>query len=293
MDLGDGTQWRLGADERTEPWLDEFARIFQLNKVLDKEVVDLTSPFFLFTEMSTHAAWMKTYYPDSSKQECRNRWKLWPGQSVKLWFHEKRPDAVCEIAWKNIEKPRYANMWDALHPIYKKSVIHGGLPFHAGLVEFEGKAFILSGPGDTGKSTCCRRIQAPWKPLCDDEVLVVLDSLGFYQAHPFPTWSDYMVRNTPNTWDVQYSIPLGGIFFLEQSESDEIIPLNQSETAVLINKSATQVWRKFLFKTDETLKRDISLQLFNNACQMAKQTPGFLLRNSLNGRFWEKMEKVI
>jgi hypothetical protein len=33
--------------------------------------------------------------------------------------------------------------------------------------------------------------------------------------------------------------------------------------------------------------------LFNNACELAKAVPAYILRVSLEGRFWEEMEKVI
>lgn len=37
----------------------------------------------------------------------------------------------------------------------------------------------------------------------------------------------------------------------------------------------------------------IRKKLFDNACQLAKAVPVFSLRVSLNGRFWENMEKVL
>jgi SynChlorMet cassette protein ScmC len=171
--------------------------------------------------------------------------------------------------------------------------VTGGLAFHAGLVEYNGKGYLLAGPGDTGKSTCCRRIPSSWRALCDDESLAVVDPNGMYRTHPFPTWSDYILRNSDNSWDVQYSVPLAGIFFLEQAETDDIRPLRDAEAAALINNAAVQVWNKFLLRSDISSKRYFKLKLFDNACKMAKKVPSYLLSVSLTGSFWEKMEQVV
>jgi len=105
-----------------------------------------------------------------------------------------------------------------------------------------GHGFLLAGQGGTGKSTCCRRLPNNWKPLCDDESLIVLDKSKVYHVHPFPTWSDYIQKRAKNIWDVQGSVPLSAIFFLEQSEKDEVIPLSKEQSAILMTKSSKQAY---------------------------------------------------
>jgi len=184
-------------------------------------------------------------------------------------------------------------MWNALYPIYRESIDQGGLPFHAGLVELDGRGIILAGPGDTGKSTCCSRLPDYWNPLCDDEVLVVLDNEGNFRAHPFPTWSDYLWGESEKTCNVQRSVPVSGVFFIEQSQIDEALPLGQGKSAVYMNESATQVCRRFWRGADNEYKRTFRKNMFNNACKMAKKIPAFRLRVSLHGRFWEEIERVL
>ena len=136
-----------------------------------------------------------------------------------------------------------------------------------------------------------------WNPLGDDEALVVYDPENGYRAHPFPTWSEYLWKSPENSWskswNVQYSVPVSAIFFLEQAESDEVIPLGDVMAAVSINQSATQVSRKFWRRLDDDTKRPLATFQFHNACGMAKTIPSFTLRQSLNGRFWEEMEKTL
>ena len=169
----------------------------------------------------------------------------------------------------------------------------GGLPFHAALVECAGRGILLAAKGGGGKTTCSSRLPDQWKILCDDENLVVLDENKVYRVHPFPTWNDYVMKRSENTWDVQYSVPFSGIFFIEQSESDEVIPLSVGQTSVQMTRSVTQVlgrlWNNLPREEQKITMRDI----FNNAFEMAKVVPAFRLRVSLDGRFWEEIEKVL
>lgn len=114
-----------------------------------------------------------------------------------------------------------------------------------------------------------------------------------YRAHPFPTWSEYLWKSSDKSWDVQYSVPVCAIFFLQQAESDEVIPLGDGIAAVSINQSATQVSRKFWRRLDDDTKRPLATLQFQNAFGIAKTIPSFTLRQSLHGRFWEEIEKTL
>ena len=108
-----------------------------------------------------------------------------------------------------------------------------------------------------------------------------------------PTWSEYLWNRSQKTWDVQYSVPLSGIFFIKQAEKDDICSLGKGETAALISESTEQVYRKYWrnYKKEEIIK--LRNDIFNNACKMARTIPAFRLNVRLEGRFWEKIEEVI
>jgi SynChlorMet cassette protein ScmC len=214
-------------------------------------------------------------------------------RTFRIWCHNSIPDAECEVLFKNGAKFDFINMWFSLHPIYQRSISKGGLPFHAGLAELGGRGALLAASSDTGKSTCCRRLPEHWQPLCDDEALIVLDKNKIFRAHPFPTWSDYIWRESEKTWNIQSSVPLSGIFFLKQSEIDEVAPIGEGEAALLISESAMQICEKFWRNASEEEQRKFRRKLFNNACKMTKQIPAYRLGVSRNGRFWEKMEEVL
>ena len=223
----------------------------------------------------------------------RALWEHYDLGTCSTWFHSTSGDVICEIKDNSVYETQFMNMWYSTQAFFHRSVSGGGLPFHTGLAELNGQGILFAGPGNMGKSTCCRRLPDYWKPLCDDEALVVRDKKKEYRVHPFPTWSDYLWKRAENTWDVHYSVPLGAIFFIEQAETDEAKAVGPGEASILMRESATQVYRKFWRRLDKEDKRRLSLQLFSNACEMAKHIPAFRLSVTLDGKFWEEAEKAL
>ena len=293
LSLSDGNQWHLNADESLMPWLDKFASIMKLNKSSLNG-----SPKLTYT-LDSNPTFSQSH---SERQNTlnNNNWDCIDLKSPCVWFHKDTSDVICKLKFLDESSPEddritieICNMWNALFPIYRQSIRRGGLPFHAALVEKKGAGVLLAAPGDTGKSTCCRRLPDDWKPLCDDETLVVLDNEKRFRGHPFPTWSDYLARDSAKTWDIQHSVPLCGIFFFEQSDTDEATALGQGEAAAFVNRSAAQVCEKYSRRGNREFQRNFRKQIFNNAYALPKDVPAFKLRISLNGRFWEKIEQVL
>ncbi len=291
--LSDGAGWRLSGIDGQSEWVDRFAAIMEL-----EESRLNGSPKLIFSSKKT--------VPDvnnikpafaAARLNTRGRdagWTVDNPASFRIWSHKRIPDVICNIIHMDeCEEIQILNMWFALFPIYQRGLFMGGLPFHAGLVELDGKGVLLCAAGGVGKSTCCRRLPDYWRSLCDDETLVVLDKREKYRAHPFPTWSNYLWKRSEKTWNVQYSAPLHGIFFLEQSGTDELEPINVGQAIVLINESAAQIYEKFQRGMDKENKRSLRKEIFNNACEIAKRIPTYRLRASRRGGFWKKMERVL
>ena len=274
-------------------WVDKLAAIMELEETgLDG------SPKLIFTTRETgdHGAGRFSGCLGARLSHGGGRkagWSVSHPDAFRVWCADYIPDVLCEVTNHRGDEFKILNMWYALLPIYQRSTCKGGLPFHAGLIRLNGQGFLLAGPGAAGKSTCCERVPAHWRPLCDDETLVVLDSHKQYRAHPFPTWSDYFCRHSEKTWHVEYSLPLSGVFFLEQSRVDEAVPVGRGEAAALMTESASQVYEKFWRKMPRQDRRKYRQELFNNACAMANEIPAYRLHVSLEGRFWEKMEQVL
>lgn len=293
LKLSDRCRWSLTGTSDCVPWVGRLASIMEL-----RETESDGSPKLIFAtrESADHEAGRLSGCLGArlSHQEGRKAgWSVSHPDAFHLWCADYIPDVLCEVSNHGGDEFKILNMWYALLPIYQRSTCKGGLPFHAGLITLRGRGFLLAGSGAAGKSTCCRRVPGHWRPLCDDETLVVLNTHKQYRAHPFPTWSDYLWKDSEKTWKVEYSVPLSGVFFLEQSRVDEAVPLGRGEAAVLMTESASQVYEKFWRKIHKEDRKKHRRELFNNACAMAQDIPAYRLRVSLEGKFWEKMEKVL
>jgi len=222
-----------------------------------------------------------------------DEWSIDGFEAVCFFSRKEASDLICELWADGGSDEEILGIAAALYPIQVQAQMTGGLPLHAALLERDGQAVAIAAPSGTGKSTCCRRIPAPWRALCDDEVLVVRDAGGAYQAHPFPTWSEYVRRTAHRTWNVQRAFPLRAVFLLQRSPADFARPLGKAEAAPLIYHSARQTFQRYLVRMDEKKKRSACMTLLDNACLMARQLPVYALGASLGGSFWEKIDQAL
>jgi SynChlorMet cassette protein ScmC len=221
-------------------------------------------------------------------------WQAYDLRVCRVWCHNDTPDLICEMRHdQDVYEENILSMRLSLYPIYQQVLETGGLPLHAGLVAHRGKGVLLAAPRNTGKSTSCCRLPSSWLSLCDEEALIVRDAERRYLVHPLPTWSDYFEKRSNRTWNVNNHLPLTSIFMLEKSTVDEVIPLGQGETTAFVNQLALQMCYRYWADLDPTAMRSRRRQLWENICELARAVPAFMLRVSLNGRFWEKIETVL
>jgi len=326
--LADGSRWWLSSDAELGLWLAKWARIMELDesawsgssrllfsfngkaketrptKVVGQvcnlsktrqkgQVANLSYGHFALSSVVSKEAGSAAASPWQPSLGPSGNGNHYEYPLLRFWFPEGQDDVFCEIKDNGDHALECINMWLACLPLYQRSVERGGVPFHGALIEWAGQGVLLAAPGDTGKSTCCRRLPRHWTAWGDDESLVVLDPQGTYRAHPFPTWSEYLEQRSEKTWPVQDSVPLAGIFFLEQAPTDEAIPVGQGQAAFLMSDSAAQVGRKFWAKLDQEFETRFRRALFDNASRLARRVPAFRLRCSREGKFWEEIERVL
>lgn len=286
LSLSDGCQWQISSDGELQPWLDEFAHILGL-----KSGSNGSESAHLRFETLKNGESLHFTKKTGIITNCSG-WNIYRQPSLALLHDECMQNFLCSI--KSIDEQneiKYANMWIALQSIYLKAIENGGIPLHAALIEYNGKGFLIAAEGDTGKTTCAKRLENIWTTLCDDEALVVLSN-GTYRVHPFPTWSDYAFRDSKKSLNVEYSLLLSAIFFLEQSDRDEVLPMNISEAALMINSSAMQTCYYLYRDLNDKEKRQQCIKVFDNSCRLAKTVPAFILKAAKEGKFWEEIEKV-
>lgn len=288
LSLSDGRSWWIASDGDNIRYADKMAAIMEL----EESTPNGSSKLIFSSAGNTDDAkneLSNLELSGSSQRNLRGRWTAYDYKTIRIWHHNRIDDVICEIKDSSRE---YLNIWYSSQAIFLQSVKLGGLPIHSALLELNGRGILLCAPSGTGKSTCCSRLPEYWKPLCDDETLIVSDGEKQYRAQPFPTWSEYLLEPSGNTWNVQHSVPISGVFFLEQFESDEVIPLGAGQTAAFISESVDHVFQKFWRGMNSNIQKNIRRQFFDNACKMAMSIPGFYLRASLCGKFWEEIEKA-
>jgi SynChlorMet cassette protein ScmC len=303
LSLKDGSHWRLSADETCADWLARLGVILELPRC--PPTAGSTNglvPLFIARAgdgdgVSDHDAGAAP--PAALGLDSRAGWTCQDRRIVRLWSHDEDAGVVCELAGPaDDECLDYVRMFLALQPIYRRSMAAGGLLTHAALFEREGKGILLVAAGGRGKSTSSRRLPAPWRVLGDDAALVVHQpgrskGRGTYWVHPFPTWSDYYWARAKNTWNVRHAVPLAGVFFLEQAEDDRAVAIGAGQAALRLTESAMQICELLLRGLDAQKARRIRMLLFDNACQLVRSIPAFVLHASLHGAFWEEMERAL
>ena len=177
--------------------------------------------------------------------------------------------------------------------IHNEIVPKGGIPIHSLLLEYKGNGILLVGGSGIGKTTGYRRIQSPWKALSDDQAFIVRKG-DKYEIHPFITISECSENTLPTPRDINHSIPLKMIFFMNKSDKDEIIPIDQSKAAYEFYNAAILLIKFYYksFNTNPELK-NFRTTIFKNACNIIESVPSYRLNASLKGEFWVKIQEII
>jgi len=292
LELADGSVWVFAATEGVSSWLHELARIMELRPAREKGTHQICFSGTGDLEASNPPGTIQ------NKPADKDGWRPYRNGGIyRIWRHETIPAVHMELNEVFVAHPeiRYINMWSALREIHRHTLRAGGTPMHAALGAHHGRGVLIAAPGETGKSTCCRRLPGGrWQALCDDQALVLRDRNGGFRAHPFPTWSDHLWRESKKSWAVERSVALSAIFFLEQASTDKAVPFNDPAEAVLsVFGAAKQVWEPYWERMSSDEKMKASSTLFHNASEMAAAVPCFRLSATLDGEFWKEMEEAL
>jgi len=202
-------------------------------------------------------------------------------------------DTICAVISDENNEMRAFQLMHLSMIICRDIQRRGGVLLHGALAAWNGNGVILAGPGGRGKTTASRRLPRHWQSFCDDMTLIVLDNRGLYWAHPWPTWSTFMINGPGRTWNVQHAVPLTGIFFLEQAHKDAFIPMGIAQSICLLNESAKQASWSIPGHSEKNVLRELRLQRFDNICALAKNVSSYVLRMGIDGAFWKEIEKAL
>jgi SynChlorMet cassette protein ScmC len=286
--LANGHTWGVCASVDTMDWAVTLARLMGLSAERDEADTLLRLERVDPVQVMKHRPWWvpSAGYPG-------NGWHVRISPGLELWRHPQVKESIAVLHDDRDRATVAMQMRYALYPLYESTVMGSGLPLHAALIEKDGMGILLAGRSGVGKSTASSRIPAPWKPLGDDFALVVRDGRGCWHAHPLPTWSAVASGGNAPMEPTCRSLPLAAVFFLVQSEKDERVDPGRGAASVMMDEAAMMVLRS-IESSDEPVQRlPIRRRIFENAASLAAAVPCFLLRLSLTGRFWERIEEIL
>lgn len=290
--LADGASWGFSGIGETGAWVEEFASALGISGDpghLQSRITFAEIPCGSGEPVHASRKIDPGRYPfiSSKKSEVFG----YPG-----YIPGNRPDVREIILWLGPAKDLRAKaeqMRRSLLPVYRRAVLSGGLPFHAALLERGGKGVLLAGPSGAGKSTCCRRVPGHWRALADDLALGVSLGEGGLRVHPLPTWSAFEKGQENNFCEAGRSVSLEALFFLQQGETDERFPLAESQAAIGMAASAVEVFKSASIAYPSYEHPEARKSIYLNAAALSHRIPSYILRASLTGRFWEKIDAVL
>jgi SynChlorMet cassette protein ScmC len=272
--LADGTRWEIAAgDENAAAIVSQLGETMKLGLDFDANLLaDRGDPCRLFVRVDAQSSAAECYVPLAS---------------------ENNGVVVCDLSPSADWGGPHVNMVRLSLVFAREAQARGGVLIHGALAERDGMGAILAAPGGTGKTTASNRLPSPWRSLCDDTTLVVRDPHGSYWAHPWPTWSRFLDGGAGGEWDVQHAVPVKGIFFLSQAVADRAESVGAGRAVSLLGECAGQV---STFMAPGLWKNELHtlyLERFDNLCGLARTVPAHLLHISLNGSFWQEIERAL
>jgi SynChlorMet cassette protein ScmC len=292
LQLDERQAWNLTGTNGTEAWLEEFAAVLRLPAGNWEGLPKMT---FIRGRSAGPPGSDPPWPPDVAELQivAEERWESNHQGLVRFWSRHEGHDLVCELLNSYVRQVAILTMAQALRPVYEAAIRSRGLPLHGALVARNGQGVLIAGASGAGKTTCCRRLPAPWKGLSDDEVLVLHREGRGYLAHPLPTWSCHFDSQAKQSWDLTERVSLAAVFFLQQAPCVAVLPMGRASAAAKINTSAREAsfWR--LRAPEPRGNESLSTAVFDNACHIAQAVPVYTLRLDLRGTFWEEIERVL
>jgi len=294
LPLADGMVWTFAtpADGALVPWLDEFARILRLGNP--------GSPASSFAGTQPAGRGRIRILAMDKNHLLAGAAKSWTsytqGSAYRAWIHPKADEAVLELNPEFIDHPeiRYIDMSAALRIVFHHGLVSGsGCALHAASAVRNGGGIVIVASGQTGKSTCHRRLPNTWTPLADDCALAVKNPAGGFSVHPMPTWSNYLRKEKASVFETGTAYPLKALFFLKQDDADKAEKVAPSIAAGILHRLCRESLGSFLSRFPADEKKKLGQDVFEVCWAIAAAAPGYILRATLHGEFWREIESVL
>jgi SynChlorMet cassette protein ScmC len=283
LELSDGTKYGFAAADELVKYLNMLVKMLTLEEAEKDEEFNKR---FIFIARKNAAA-----IPDV----FRKLRPVKPNLYFEILYRDPLPDVYFDINTDLIEHQgmHISAFSSALKIVNKHYVDKGGATMHTAFAGLCGNGVLITATANTGKTTSIERLPEYWEKLSDDLALLISMPGGKYNVHPLPTWSNYIMQKRESPVNMKHHLPLKAVFFLEQSKTDEVLPLTAGEAAMRIFRSLQRESERLLPKMTEIEKKKTDTRLFDTATNLARSIHCYKLKATLHGQFWKEIEKIV
>ncbi len=157
--------------------------------------------------------------------------------------------------------------------------LRGGILLHAAAASLRHQGFLFLGKSGAGKSTTAKNTAAVGIPvLGEDRVFVLPSKDGEYVLSKAQTYPAQLISHPDLT------PPLRGVFVLAQNASDHLERMTQTQTAKMVFQAFQE------HPAGSALSPKLLRGIFQTACQIARQVPGYILHLRNAPDFWKLID---
>ncbi len=155
----------------------------------------------------------------------------------------------------------------------------GGILLHAAAASLRHQGFLFLGKSGAGKSTTAKNTAKVGIPvLGEDRVFVLPSKNGEYVLGKAQTYPAQLITHP------ELIPPLRGIFLLAQDTNDHLERMTQTQTAKMMFQAFQE------HPAGSALPPKLLRSIFQTACQIARQVPGYILHLRNAPDFWNLID---
>lgn len=157
--------------------------------------------------------------------------------------------------------------------LVQAAIRRDGMLVHGALAVSGDAGVVLEGPANAGKTTASNRLPAGLTSWCDDATLILADRRSQYRAHPWPTWSRFMVKRGGGAWTTSDHVALRAICFISSQSVSDPETVTPSWAVGRLVRSNAEAARPMEHRWSDAERRSARLNALNISCRIVREVP--------------------